>query len=47
MHDALRLTGEGSATSLHSSAQALLHALRMRLSMEASTYLNQARATYA
>ena len=31
--DALQLTGEGSATHLHSSATALLHALRTRHSM--------------
>ena len=31
MGDALRLTGKKSATSLHSSASALLHALRTRL----------------
>ena len=42
----LRLTGEESASSLHSSAPALLHALRPRLSMDTSPYLNQARATY-
>ena len=46
MGDALRLTSEGSATSLHSSAPALLNALRKRLSMDAAPYLNQARATY-
>ena len=46
MGDALRLTGEGSATSLHSSAPAQLHALRTRLSMDAAPYLNQARTTY-
>ena len=44
--DTLRLIGEVWATSLHSSAPALLHALRMRHSMEAAPYLNQARATY-
>ena len=42
----LRLTAKGSATSHHSSAPALLHPLRMRLSIEAARYLNQARATY-
>ena len=42
----LRLTGEGSATSLHSSAPALLHALRTRCPMDAAPYLNHARATY-
>ena len=46
MGDALRLTGERSATSLHSSAPALLHALRTRHSMGAALYLNQARARY-
>ena len=46
MGDTLRLTGDGSATSLHSSAPALLHALRTRQSMDAAPYLNQARATY-
>ena len=44
--DALRLTGEGSATSLHSSAPALLHALRTRYSMDAAPYLNQVRAKH-
>ena len=38
MGDTLRLTGAGSATSLHNSAPDLLHALR--------TYPNQARARY-
>ena len=42
---ALRLTGEGSATSLHSSALVLLHALRTCLSMDAAPGLDQARAT--
>ena len=46
MGDALRLTSEELATSLRSSALALLHALRMRLSMDAAPYLNQAQATY-
>ena len=46
MGDALRLTGEGSATSLHSSAPGLLHALRTCHSMDAAPYLNQARATH-
>ena len=46
MGDALRLTGEGLDTSLHSSALALLHALRTHHSMDAVPYLNQARATY-
>ena len=46
MGDTLRLTGEGSATSLHSSAPALLHALETRHSMQAASHLNQARATY-
>ena len=42
----LRLTGEESVTSLHSSAPALLHALRMRHSMDTAPYLNQGQATY-
>ena len=46
MGDTLRLTGEGSATSLHSRAAALLHALRTRQPMDAAPDLNQARATY-
>ena len=46
MRDTLRLTGAGSATSLHSSAPALLHALRTRCPGDAAPYLNQARATY-
>ena len=46
MGDALRLTGAGSAMSLHSSAPALLHALRMRCPGDMAPYLNQARATY-
>ena len=46
MGDAVRLTGEGWATSLHSSAPALLHALKTRLSMHAAPYLNHALATY-
>ena len=46
MGDTLRLTGAGSAMSLHSSAPALLHALRMRCPGDAAPYLNQARATY-
>ena len=45
MGDTLRLTGAGSAMSLHSSAQALLHALRTRCPRDTSRYLNQARAT--
>ena len=44
--DALRLTGDGSATSLHNSAPTLLHALRTPHCMDAAPYLNQARATY-
>ena len=36
MGDKLRLTGEESATSLHSSAPALLHALRTRHPMDAA-----------
>ena len=46
MGDTLRLTGEDSATSLHSSALAVLHVLRTRHPMGAAPYLNQARATY-
>ena len=46
MGDTLRLTGEGSATSLHSSAPALLPALRTRCAMDAAPYMNQARAMY-
>ena len=44
--DTLRLTGAGSATSLHSSVPALLHALRTRCPGDAAPYLNKARATY-
>ena len=46
MGDTLRLTGAGSATSLYSSALALLHALKTRCPGDAAPYLNQARATY-
>ena len=46
MGDALQLTGERSATSLHSSAPSLVNALTTRLSTDAATYLNQAPATY-
>ena len=46
MGDTLRLRGAGSAMSLRSSAQALLHALRMRYPGDTAPYLNQARATY-
>ena len=42
----LRLTGAGSAMSLHSSAPALLQALRTRCPGDTAPYLNQARATY-
>ena len=42
----MRLTGAGSAMSLHSSAPALLHALRTRCPGDTALYLNQARATY-
>ena len=42
----LRLTGAGSAMSLHSSAPALLHALRKRCPGDGALYLNQARAAY-
>ena len=47
MGDTLRLTGAGSAMSLHSSAPALLHAPRTRCPRDTAPYLNQARATYA
>ena len=46
MGDTLRLTGAGSAMSLHSSAPALLHALRTRCPRDTAPYLNRARATY-
>ena len=46
MGDTLRLTGEGSATSLHSRAPVLLHTLRRSCPMVAAPYLIQARATY-
>ena len=46
MGDILRLTGAVSAMSLHSSAPALLHALRTRYPGDTAPYLNQARATY-
>ena len=46
MGDTRRLTGAGSAMSLHSSAPALLHALRTRCPGDRAPYLNQARATY-
>ena len=46
MGDIMRLTGAGSAMSLHSSAPALLHALRTRCPGDTAPYLNQARATY-
>ena len=46
MGDTLRLTGAGSAKSLHSSTPALLHALWMRCPGDAAPYLKQARATY-
>ena len=46
MGDTLRLTGAVSAMSLHGSAPALLHALRMRCPGDTAPYLNQARATY-
>ena len=42
----LQLTGTGSAMSLHSSAPALLDALRTRCPGGTAPYLNQARATY-
>ena len=44
MGDTLRLMGAGSATFLHSSAPALLHALRTRCPRD--PYLKQARAIY-
>ena len=46
MGDNLRLTGAESAMSLHSSASALLHALRTRCPGDTAPYLNQARAGY-
>ena len=46
MGDTLRWTAAGSATSLHSSAPAVLHTLLTRCPMNAALYLNQARATY-
>ena len=46
MGDTLRLTGAGSAMSLHSSAPALLHALRTRCPGDTAPYLNHARAIY-
>ena len=46
MGDTMRLMGAGSAMSLHSSAPALLHALRTRCPRDTAPYLNQARATY-
>ena len=46
MGDTLRLMGAGSAMSLRSSAQALLHALRTRCPGDTAPYLNQAQATY-
>ena len=46
MGDTLRLMGAGSAMSLHSSAPALLHALRRRCPGDTALYLNQARAKY-
>ena len=46
MGDTLRLTGAGSAMSLHSSAPALLHAPRTRCPGDTAPSLNQARATY-
>ena len=46
MGDTLRLTRAGSAMSLRSSAEALLHAIRTRCPGDTAPYLNQARATY-
>ena len=45
MGDTLRLTGAGSAMSLHSSAPALLHTLRTRFPGDTAPYLNHAGAT--
>ena len=46
MGDNLRLAGAGSTMSLHSSAPALLHALRTRCPGDTAPYPNQAPATY-
>ena len=46
MATGVRTSFKGSATSLQSSAPALLHALGTRHPMDAALYLNQARATY-
>ena len=46
MGDPLRLTGVGSAMSRHSSAPALLQALRTRCPGDTAPYLNQEQATY-
>ena len=46
MTDGLRLTSEGSGTSLQGRAAALLPALRTRLSMDAAQNLNHVQATY-
>ena len=46
MGDTLQPTGAGSAMSLHSSAPALLHALRTRYPGDAAPYQNHASATY-
>ena len=46
MGNTMRLTGAGSAMSLHSSAPALLQALRTRCPRDTAPYLNQAQATY-
>ena len=46
MGDTLRLTGARSAMSPHSSAPALLHALRTRCPGDTALYLNQARAEW-
>ena len=45
MGDTLRLTSAGSATSLQSSAPALLHTLKTHCPRDADPYLNQAPAT--
>ena len=44
--DMLLLTTEGSSASQQTSAPALLHFLRTRLSIDAAPYLDQALATY-
>ena len=46
MGDTLQLKGAGSATFLHSSASAVLHALSMRCPRDTAPYLHQVCATY-